>query len=93
MQKSFRAEIDLWSTGVTLYHVATGMLPFRPVGGRANRETMIKITKDKPFGCISGVQNPLDNSIEYSDKLPDTCQLSKYSLNIFGHIFILKRKS
>ena len=77
VQKSFRAEIDLWSTGVTLYHVATGMLPFRPVGGRANRETMMRITKDKPSGCISGVQSLIDLSIEYSNRLPETCQLSK----------------
>jgi TANK-binding kinase 1 len=77
VQKSFRAEIDLWSTGVTLYHVATGMLPFRPVGGRTNRETMIRITKDKPPGCISGVQSPIDHTIEYSERLPETCQLSK----------------
>jgi TANK-binding kinase 1 len=76
IQKTFRAGIDLWSTGVTLYHVATGLLPFRPIGGRHNRETMIKITKDKPTGTISGVQNINDNSIEYSNKLPDTCQLS-----------------
>ncbi|RNA10812.1 serine threonine- kinase TBK1 [Brachionus plicatilis] len=77
VHRTFRAGIDLWSTGVTLYHVATGMLPFRPIGGRHNRETMIKITRDKPTGFISGIQNQIDGQIEYSNRLPETCQLSK----------------
>jgi len=83
LKRSFRAGIDLWSTGVSLYHVATGMLPFRPIGGRHNRDCMIKITKDKPSGQISGVQKPGEGlQIEYSNKLPDTCQLSKNLQNL-----------
>ena len=40
MGKQFGANVDLWSLGVTFYHVATGHLPFRPYGGRKNKETM-----------------------------------------------------
>jgi len=31
---------EMWSIGVTLYHVATGQLPFQALGGRTNRNTM-----------------------------------------------------
>lgn len=38
--QQFGVYVDLWSLGVTFYHAATGNLPFRPYGGRKNKETM-----------------------------------------------------
>lgn len=74
--KTFGATVDLWSIGVTLYHVATGNLPFRPFGGRRNKETMFYITTKKASGVISGLQTSENGPIEWSRELPQTCQLS-----------------
>lgn len=43
---SFDASVDLWSLGVTIYHVATGRLPFQPYGGRSNAGTMCVFTRN-----------------------------------------------
>lgn len=74
--KTFGATVDLWSIGVTLYHVATGNLPFRPFGGRRNKETMFYITTKKASGVISGLQTSENGPIIWSTELPQTCQLS-----------------
>ncbi|XP_076350603.1 serine/threonine-protein kinase TBK1-like isoform X2 [Tachypleus tridentatus] len=76
--KSFRATVDLWSIGVTLYHVATGSLPFRPYGGRKNKETMYYITSEKASGVISGAQHSENGPIEWNRDLPKSCLLSQF---------------
>ncbi|OXB84452.1 UNVERIFIED_CONTAM: hypothetical protein H355_010879 [Colinus virginianus] len=76
-QKAYGVTVDLWSIGVTFYHAATGSLPFLPFGGpRRNKETMYKITTEKPPGAIAGVQRQENGGIEWSYELPLTCQLS-----------------
>ncbi|XP_008571297.1 PREDICTED: inhibitor of nuclear factor kappa-B kinase subunit epsilon isoform X3 [Galeopterus variegatus] len=76
-QKAFGVTVDLWSIGVTLYHAATGSLPFVPFGGpRRNKEIMYRITTEKPAGAIAGTQRRENGSLEWSYTLPVTCRLS-----------------
>lgn len=77
-QKSYGVSVDLWSIGVTLYHSATGNLPFTPFEGpRKNKLTMYKITTEKPMGAIAGTQRVEGGPIEWSYHLPYSCQLSQ----------------
>ncbi|XP_015227922.1 PREDICTED: inhibitor of nuclear factor kappa-B kinase subunit epsilon [Cyprinodon variegatus] len=77
-QKSYGVSVDLWSIGVTLYHSATGSLPFTPYEGpRKNKLTMYKITTEKPMGAIAGTQQVEGGPIQWSYHLPYSCQLSQ----------------
>eukprot|EP00118_Oscarella_pearsei_P011377 m.76120 g.76120 ORF g.76120 m.76120 type:complete len:755 (+) comp35969_c0_seq1:593-2857(+) len=75
-RQKFDSTVDLWSIGVTLYHAATGKLPFQAHGGRNNREMMHRIISQKTARTISGIQKTeKESSVEYSDRLPATAQI------------------
>ena len=84
--KTFKANFDLWSIGVTLFHIATGSLPFKPYGGRKNKETMYKITTEKASGIICGIQHTENGEIEWSRNLPKTCLLSPAAGALFTRL-------
>ncbi|KAL4226664.1 hypothetical protein ACF0H5_014645 [Mactra antiquata] len=76
VRHQFTSKIDLWSLGVTFFHVAAGQLPFKPYGGRKNRHKMFEITRHKESGVIMGIQHTEGGDIEWSRELPKTCRLS-----------------
>ena len=57
--------------------IHSGNLPFRPFGGRRNKETMYYITTKKASGVISGVQTAENGPIQWSRELPNSCLLSQ----------------
>ncbi|KAL7674472.1 hypothetical protein ACOME3_000751 [Neoechinorhynchus agilis] len=83
----FKTESELWTIGVTLYQAATGQIPFRPFAGvRKDYPTMLKIIKEKPTGCLSGVQRQENGPIDYFEKFPKTCGYSAFVFSSFSHL-------
>ncbi|ODM89723.1 Serine/threonine-protein kinase TBK1 [Orchesella cincta] len=76
-KKKFSPSTDLWSIGATLYHVATGMVPFRPIGGRKNPKVMHLMTTQKETGVISAYQmKDQSGTVIFEKHLPKNCLLS-----------------
>ncbi|KAH3816283.1 inhibitor of nuclear factor kappa-B kinase subunit epsilon-like [Dreissena polymorpha] len=83
----FTASVDLWSLGVTLFHVAFGRLPFQAFGGRSDSETMYKIISERSSGEVSGSQRFHNGSIERSKELPDTSYLCRSLKSLLKPVF------
>ncbi|XP_053378436.1 serine/threonine-protein kinase TBK1-like isoform X2 [Mercenaria mercenaria] len=76
-QSQFTSSVDLWSLAVTIYHVATGKLPFQAFGGRNDSHMMFQIISGRRSGDISGIQREPGGPVERSKHLPETCYLSR----------------
>jgi serine/threonine protein kinase len=73
---NFTAIVDLWSLGVTIYHVATGKTPFR-MYGKQTAATIYNILMARKPGDISGIQTEPDGLVQRFRHLPKMCHLSE----------------
>lgn len=77
--------LDQWSLGITLYHVATGKVPFQTKEGpRRNRMCRLQMIKQKPSGVICAREHE-DGGIIWERELPATCILSRFLSKEIGN--------
>lgn len=73
LNRTFKANHELWSLGISMFEAATGHLPFFPEKGRDDYKTMYHMITDKKIDSISAVE--IDGGIEWTDELPKECNL------------------
>lgn len=73
-KKEFQAEHEIWSIAVTVYHVATGKLPFEPNEKRDNPTLMYRMLTEKKAKHISADETE-NGSIKFNSRLPSSCEL------------------
>ncbi|XP_060078485.1 serine/threonine-protein kinase TBK1-like [Ylistrum balloti] len=75
--QGFDISVDMWSLGVTLFHTATGEVPFHAYSGRFDKTKTYEILSNKAKGVISGQQRVSGGPIEWSSELPSTCKFTR----------------
>lgn len=75
-KKEFVAEHEIWSMAVTIYHAATGFLPFDPQEGTSeNPKLMYEMLTTKKSNHISATETK--NGLNFHSHLPSSCELDK----------------
>ncbi|KAJ8302005.1 hypothetical protein KUTeg_020992 [Tegillarca granosa] len=65
--REFSIAADLWSLGATLFHTATGRVPFQPFQGRYDRKTIIPGIADVPvFDDLISVHDDYRTAVRIS---------------------------
>lgn len=73
-KREFKAEHEIWAGAVTLYHAATGILPFDPAKGRADPKTMYHMLSSKKPHHISATETK--HGVVFHERLPRSCALT-----------------
>lgn len=75
-KREFVAEHEIWQMAVTIYHAATGYLPFEPKEGtRENPKLMYQMLTEKKSKHISATETK--NGLIFHSHLPSSCKLDK----------------
>lgn len=72
----FQAEHEFWSIAATIYHVATGQVPFEPINGRDNPQLMYEMLTQKGPAHISAEERG-NSRIVFQTRFPRSCPLDK----------------
>lgn len=75
-ERKFKAEHEIWSVGATVFHAATGFLPFEPEKGREDPKMMYKMLTERKLRHISATETK--DGLVFNSKLPEKCSLDDW---------------